>query len=176
MLDECDELPQVLLMENVPQVHSEDNIGDFNAWLRKLESLGYKNYYKDLNSKDFGVPQNRNRTFCVSVLGDYYYEFPQAIPLKLKLKDLLEEKVDEKYYISDITCSQFVNVERERQVTQLGQADGRALTDTVGILLSSQATKIDKAVNVANTLMARDYKGFGNQSMNGVLEIGKEKI
>ena len=121
LLDECDELPQVLLMENVPQVHSEDNIGDFNAWLRKLESLGYKNYYKDLNSKDFGVPQNRNRTFCVSILGDYYYEFPDPIPLKLKLKDLLEPTVDEKYYISEkateklITCSQTVNVERERE-------------------------------------------------------------
>lgn len=101
LLDECDELPQVLLMENVPQVHSEDNIGDFNAWLRKLESLGYKNYYKDLNSKDFGVPQNRNRTFCVSILGDYYYEFPDPIPLKLKLKDLLEKKVADKYYLSD---------------------------------------------------------------------------
>lgn len=120
LLDECEELPQVLLMENVPQVHSEDNIDDFNAWLRKLESLGYKNYYKDLNSKDFGVPQNRNRTFCVSLLGDYYYEFPDPIPLKLKLKDLLEPTVDEKYYILEkateklITCSQTVNVERER--------------------------------------------------------------
>ena len=120
LLDECEELPQVLLMENVPQVHSEDNIDDFNAWLRKLESLGYKNYYQDINAKDFGIPQNRNRTFCVSVLGDYYYEFPEPIPLKLKLKDLLEDKVDEKYYISEsateklITCSQTVNVERER--------------------------------------------------------------
>ena len=101
LLEECEELPQVLLMENVPQVHSGDNIGDFNAWLWKLESLGYKNYYKDLNSKDFGVPQNRNRTFCVSILGDYYYEFPEPIPLERKLKDLLDKNVDEKYYLSD---------------------------------------------------------------------------
>lgn len=137
LLDECDELPQVLLMENVPQVHSEDNIDDFNAWLRKLESLGYKNYYKDLNSKDFGIPQNRNRTFCVSILGDYYYEFPDPIPLKLKLKDLLEPTVDEKYYISEkateklITCSQTVNVEREREreVGHTVRAGGRASLD-----------------------------------------------
>lgn len=120
LLDECEELPQVLLMENVPQVHSADNIGDFNAWLRKLESLGYNNYYQDLNSKNFGIPQNRNRTFCVSVLGDYYYEFPIGKPLELKLKDMLEPKVDEKYYISEstteklITYSQLVNVERGR--------------------------------------------------------------
>jgi DNA (cytosine-5)-methyltransferase 1 len=135
LLDECEELPQVLLMENVPQVHSGDNIGDFNAWLWKLESLGYKNYYKDLNSKDFGVPQNRNRTFCVSILGDYYYEFPEPIPLKLKLKDLLEPTVDEKYYISEkateklITCSQTVNVEREREVGHTVRAGGRASLD-----------------------------------------------
>ena len=50
------------------------------------------------------------------------------------------------------------------------------MTDTVGILLSKQATQIDKTINIANTLMARDYKGFGNQGMNGVLEIGKEKL
>jgi hypothetical protein len=50
------------------------------------------------------------------------------------------------------------------------------LTDTVGILLSKQATQIDKTISIANTLMARDYKGFGNQGMNGVLEFGKEKI
>ena len=50
------------------------------------------------------------------------------------------------------------------------------MTDTVGILLSKQATQVDKTISIANTLMARDYKGFGNQGMNGVLEIGKEKI
>lgn len=121
LLDECEELPQVLVMENVTQVHSDSNIEDFNMWLRKLEHLGYKNYYKDLNSKDFGVPQNRNRTFCVSVLGDYYYEFPKPIPLCEKMVDRLETVVGEKYYINDIKvnqilseCSQFVNVERER--------------------------------------------------------------
>ena len=105
--------------------------------MRKLESLGYKNYYKDLNSKDFGIPQNRNRTFCVSILGDYYYEFPDPIPLKLKLKDLLEPTVDEKYYISEkateklITCSQTVNVEREREreVGHTVRAGGRASLD-----------------------------------------------
>lgn len=182
LLDECEELPQVLVMENVTQVHSDSNIEDFNMWLRKLEHLGYKNYYKDLNSKDFGVPQNRNRTFCVSVLGDYYYEFPKPIPLCEKMVDRLETVVDEKYYINDIKvnqilseCSQFVNVERERErsVTQLGPVEDKAQIDTVGILLSKQATIIEKETNIANTLMARDYKGFGNQAMNGVMQFDK---
>lgn len=173
LLDECKELPQVLLMENVPQVHAEKNITDFNSWLQKLESLGYKSWYKDLNAKDFGVPQNRNRTFCVSLLGDYYYEFPQPKPLKTRLKDLLDKNVEKKYYISENNvekCLQSVNVERERLATQFAQADGQAQTGTVGILLSKQGKQIEKAVDVANTLMARDYKGLGNQTTNGVLE------
>lgn len=101
LLKECNELPQVLLMENVPQVHGKKNKASFDKWCQFLESLGYKNYWKDLNAKDYGVPQSRNRCFMVSLLGDYSYEFPKPIELKLKLQDLLEDEVDEKYYISD---------------------------------------------------------------------------
>lgn len=97
LLNEVDELPQVLLMENVPQVICED----FFEWCRFLESKGYKNYYKLMNAKNYGVPQNRNRCFMVSLLGDYLYEFPAPFPLEKRLKDVLEDKVDEKYYISD---------------------------------------------------------------------------
>lgn len=94
-------LPQILLMENVPQVHNKKNMECFNLWLSKLEELGYKNYWEDLNAKDFGVPQNRKRTFVVSILDDYKYEFPKSIELKTNLIDLLEDEVDEKYYLSD---------------------------------------------------------------------------
>jgi DNA (cytosine-5)-methyltransferase 1 len=101
ILEECQELPQVLLMENVPQVHSEENMPDFIAWQNKLESLGYTNYWQDLNAKDYGIPQNRNRCFMISILGQYYYEFPKPFKLELRLKDMLENEVDEKYYFSD---------------------------------------------------------------------------
>ena len=101
LLKECNELPQVLLMENVPQVHGKKNKASFDEWCQFLESLGYKNYWKDLNAKNYGVPQSRNRCFMVSLLGDYSYEFPEPIELKLRLQDLLEDEVDEKYYISD---------------------------------------------------------------------------
>lgn len=100
LLDECTELPQVLLMENVTQVHGKKNADSFRQWCDKLESLGYKNYWQDLNSKDFGVPQNRNRTFMASLLGNYTYEFPEGFPLEIRLKDVLEDEVDEKYYLS----------------------------------------------------------------------------
>ena len=95
------ELPQILFMENVPQVHGKKNINDFEKWLGFLESLGYTNYWQDLNSKNYGVAQNRNRCFMFSFLGNYSYDFPQPIPLKKKLKDYLEDNVDEKYYINN---------------------------------------------------------------------------
>ena len=112
ILDECNEinsLPQVLLMENVPQVIGCNAINDFQEWRSKLESLGYSNYVEILNSKDYGIPQNRERCFMVSILGDYNYNFPKKIPLEKKLKDLLEDNVDEKYYLSDKQLFQISN-------------------------------------------------------------------
>ena len=100
-LKELNQLPQILLMENVPQVHGSDNVEHFNKWQLALERLGYKSYFQDLIATDYGIPQTRNRCFMVSILGDYSYSFPKPIPLKLKLKDMLEEEVDEKYYLSD---------------------------------------------------------------------------
>lgn len=97
LIKECTELPQVLVMENVPQVICSD----FYEWCEFLESKGYKNYYQLMNARDFGVPQNRNRCFMVSLLGDYYYEFPEPFELKKRLKDVLEDKVDKKYYLSE---------------------------------------------------------------------------
>ncbi|MCL2176686.1 MAG: DNA (cytosine-5-)-methyltransferase [Firmicutes bacterium] len=87
-------------MENVPEVVGSKNIKDFAHWRDFLERLGYKNYLKVLNAKDYGIPQNRRRCFMVSLLGNYYYEFPAKIPLKLRLSDFLEKKVDDKFYLS----------------------------------------------------------------------------
>lgn len=103
------ELPQILMMENVPQVHGKKNIADFNKWISFLESIGYSNYWQDLNAKDYGVAQNRNRCFMFSFLGDYTYEFPKPIPLTKVLKDYLEEEVDEKYYLKTEKAQQLIN-------------------------------------------------------------------
>lgn len=101
ILNECDKLPQILVMENVPQVHSKGNKEYFQEWIKVLENLGYSSHWQDLNAKNYGIPQNRNRTFMISILGDYNYNFPKKIKLKKRLKDLLESEVDEKYYLSD---------------------------------------------------------------------------
>lgn len=102
LLNEMYELPQVLLMENVPQVHGKKNIDSFNEWQQFLKSKGYKNFWKDLNAKNYGIPQNRNRCFMISILNyNGWFEFPQPQELKLRLKDMLERMVDEKYYIKN---------------------------------------------------------------------------
>ena len=101
ILEECNgNLPRVLLMENVDAILFEKNRKHFFQWCNRLEEFGYKNYYEVLNAGDYGIPQNRSRCFMVSILGDYYYEFPKPIKLELCVKDLLESEVDEKYYIS----------------------------------------------------------------------------
>lgn len=100
ILDELENKPQILLMENVPEVIGEKNIDDFHKWENKLEQLGYKNYVEILNAKDYGIPQNRKRCFMVSVLGEYAYNFPIKLKRQYRLKNLLEKTVAEKYYLS----------------------------------------------------------------------------
>ena len=95
------QLPQMLLMENVPAVHGKRNVDDFADWIRLLDDIGYQSYWKDLNATDFGIPQNRDRCFMVSVLGRYSFSFPEGFQLEKSLEDMLEEEVDEKYFLSE---------------------------------------------------------------------------
>ena len=140
LLNECTELPQLLLMENVTQVHGSKNKEHFDEWIRFLESKGYSNYWKDLNAKNFGIPQNRNRTFMVSVLGEYIYRFPKEFPLELRLKDMLEDSVDEKFYLSGSMINYFrENTEKQRAkgngfkfAPTDGSGCGRAVTTRAG--------------------------------------------
>jgi len=103
ILQECkdiNQLPQILLMENVPEVCGKKNVKDMEKWQMRLNELGYTNYCEILNGKDYGIPQNRRRCFMVSILGNYNYTFPKKIQLRYRLKDLLEKDVDEKYFLS----------------------------------------------------------------------------
>lgn len=94
------EMPNVLIMENVPEVKNSNNIGDFTAWVHQLERLGYSNYCDILNAKEYGIPQNRRRCFMVSILGEWNYKMPKTMKLIHKLKDVLEKEVHEKFYLS----------------------------------------------------------------------------
>lgn len=113
--------PKYLLLENVKAMVSNKFVGMFNLWQSELERLGYVNFAKVLNSKDYGVPQNRERIFLISIradkldalAGNVRYYFPKPFPLERKLKDVLEEKVDEKYYLSDKMMDYFKRVSED---------------------------------------------------------------
>lgn len=136
-------LPQVLLMENVPEVIGANNVKHFNKWLDKLESLGYSNHFQILNAKDYGIPQNRRRVFMISILGEWAYDFPLKIKLKYHLKDFLEKQVDEKYYLSDKMIEFFTYNTQKQQESGNGftfkpisaddtQADAKTITTRNG--------------------------------------------
>lgn len=101
LLKECKNKPQILLMENVPQVIGTKNKSSFHKFMKRLENLGYKNFVKVLNSKDFYIPQNRQRCFMVSILTkEDVFSFPNKMKLDYYLLDFLDKEVDEKYYLS----------------------------------------------------------------------------
>lgn len=101
--------PKYLFFENVKALVSNKFIKTFQEWLRELESYGYTNYSAVLNAKDYGIPQNRERIFVISILEDHTpYQFPAQMQLELKLKDMLEENVEEKYYLSEKSIEGFI--------------------------------------------------------------------
>lgn len=95
--------PKFAIAENVKALVSKRFTEEFKTVLESLEEAGYNNYYQVLNAKDYGIPQNRERVFIISIRKDIDkgFKFPLPFPLELRLKDLLEDEVDEKYYLSD---------------------------------------------------------------------------
>ena len=94
--------PKYVIWENVKNLLSKKHIHNFNAYLETMKELGYNNYYQVLNAKDYGIPQNRERVFTISIRKDIdndSFYFPEKQELKLKLKDMLENEVDNKYYL-----------------------------------------------------------------------------
>lgn len=166
LLNETENLPQVLLMENVPQVHGTKNIDDFNLWIDFLKSKGYSNFWQDLNAKDYGVAQNRKRCFMVSILGNEFYEFPQPVKLNKCIKDYLEDEVDEKYYIKSEKAYKLILDLQERGILE-------SAPSTACLMNLNKVEKVDN--DVAKTLCARDYKGFGTgfDVQNRIIVIGK---
>lgn len=123
-------------MENVPPLlsASNGNLKQFQKWEQKLASMGYSNFVKILNAKDYGIPQNRDRVFMISILGDYTYDFPAPIKLKYKLKDMLEHNVDEKYYLSEKMIN-YITAENDKWT---GNNGGGIINRKIGVTLNTK--------------------------------------
>lgn len=96
-------MPKYVIWENVKNLISSKHIHNFSAYIDAMQELGYHSYYKVLNAKDYGVPQNRERIFTISIRNDINknFEFPEPFELTKRLKDVLEDDVDDKYYIDE---------------------------------------------------------------------------
>lgn len=134
---EENELPDMLLMENVKNLTGRKFIGQFETWIDWLNSIGYNTYWKVLNAKHYGIPQNRERVFAISIRKDIDtngFTFPEQIPLTIRLKDILEQSVDEKYYLPDDRIEKILNSSFMQEKKRIQTTD------------------------VCDTLLARDYK------------------
>ena len=118
--------PKYLLFENVKALVSEKFLYLFEKWCKELESYGYANYYQVLNSKDYGVPQSRERIFMVSILKtddepDPYYEFPRPVPLTKCVEDILEDNVPEKYYMKQEVTDRYIDIMNQEYPDEVGE-------------------------------------------------------
>ncbi len=130
-------LPKYLLLENVKNLVSKRFKADFDSWLSFLQSLGYTNYWQVMNAKDYCIPQNRERVFCVSIRGEHEpFFFPQKRELILRLKDMLDAEVDERYYLKESTIRSILTSQFNARRNSIRQED-----------------------DLANTLLARDWRG-----------------
>ena len=138
--------PKYILWENVKNLLSKKHRHNFDAYIETMSNLGYNNYYKVLNAKDYGVPQNRERVFTISIrkdIDDGSFKFPKPITLKLRLKDLLEKEVDRKFYLSD---AQIESMQTSNYVQNQRRLQKKDWCDT----LCARDWKSPKCVQVGN--------------------------
>jgi len=124
--------PKYALMENVKNLTGKKFKGEFESMLKALEDIGYNNYWKVLNSKDYGIPQNRERVFIVSIrkdIDDNKFIFPEKQNLELRLKDMLEDEVDEKFYIRTDKIEKLIENFKNKEICNTIRTGGRGSLD-----------------------------------------------
>lgn len=154
--------PKYAIAENVKALTSKKFTSEFQTVLTSLNDIGYNNYYKVLNAKDYGIPQNRERIFIISIrkdIDDGFFVFPSPVPLRTRLKDLLETNVDERYYLTDdqvkrITTSNYMQNKRRIQE--------KDISDT----LCARDWKDHKCVKIVNSDISKTVRTGGHGSLD----------
>ena len=155
--------PRIAIAENVKNLTGKRFKNEFEIVLNSLAQAGYNNYFKVLNAKNYGIPQNRERVFIVSIRKDIdngLFEFPQPIELTKRLKDILENKVDEKYYISDGKAEKIImdltNMQGGNRQPKIIASRGRYVIEN-GVKKTKQHLEINTTVNTnALTTVQKD--------------------
>lgn len=149
-------LPQILFMENVPAVHNKKNLPDFQKWIQFLEQLGYHSFYHDLNAKDYGVPQSRNRCFMFSFLDDVRYEFPAPFSLENPLSALLEKEVDEKYYIKTEKAEKLIKDLIAKNILSDTNKENKSFNNNDSTKQKGETPVIDSKIKQIGNLVERE--------------------
>lgn len=152
-------LPKYIMFENVKNLVGKKFINDFNDLLKVLEELGFNSYWKVINGKDCGIPQNRERVFVISIRKDLdtkQFKFPIPFDNGLRLVDILEDKVDKKYYLSDEIVSKFNGIEKFDIKNKAGM--DKSINDT-------------KQIEYANCITTREDRGVSNRKAEGAAVV-----
>lgn len=164
-------LPKYLMFENVKNLVSKKFIDDFNNLLEVLDELGFNSYWKVLNAKDCGIPQNRERVFVISIRKDIdngTYDFPKPFDTGIRLKDVLDKEVDEKYYLSNTMIKGFKKHNENHEAKGTGfiwkprDIDGVASTIRANVSLCPTDNTINECIEVG------DLNHYNYDEMNRV--------
>ena len=175
-------LPKYLMFENVKNLVSKKFIDDFNNLLEVLDELGFNSYWKVLNAKDCGVPQNRERVFVISIRKDIdngTYDFPKPFDTGIRLKDVLDKEVDEKYYLSkdiqerfhitDSTFTKNIVGTTKPDFRTIGQRDLVYQQDSImGALVATDYKQPKQIVETNSCIQVGDLNHYNYDEMNRV--------
>lgn len=173
--------PKYVIWENVKNLLSKKHRHNFDAYLEAMEKLGYKNYYKVLNAKDYGIPQNRERVFTISFIErEREYEWPSPMPLERKLKDMLDNEVPEAYYLSEGRIKAIQTWEERQKENgrgfrfevKDGDSIGRAITTSGDRPASTNYVKVKNATKRGYDL-ATDGDSINLQFPNSTTRRGR---
>ena len=155
-------------MENVPDLIRKKHMPNFAKWLEFLETLGYKTKFGVLNTKDFGIPQNRARCFAVSVLGDYYYDMPKGFALDKKVKDFLETNVDDSYYLKDHNLAYVLDIYHKCDNTKRGDLGKRVVNPQIAKTISCRGAEAQRA-DITNFVIEGSDKEYTIEDMRQMI-------
>ena len=172
-------MPKYSIIENVKNLVGKKFKENFNSMLEDIESIGYNNYWKVLNAKDYGIPQNRERVFIISIRKDVdngKFTFPEGFDNGLRLKDLLEDEVDEKYYISQEKTEKPISQIKDKEISNSIRCGGHGSIDRhQWDMVCVQLGSFDKEDINDNERQRRVYSDEG-VSPTILARTGNEKI
>lgn len=146
--------PKYVIWENVKNILSKKHKHNFDNYIEMMNQLGYNNYYQVLNAKDYGIPQNRERVYTISIRKDIdnkQFEFPEKEELKIRLKDILEAEVDEKYYLSEKMQDYVLDFNNKQRGTAWeGRADEEKLNTNIAHAIGVRSAGGNQRAGVSN--------------------------